>query len=133
MLRYCLTTLWRIPLVEIFRTSCFLSPEAFVDTWSGSFPRFGWSIFKAFCSLKSQLGHPVALHHDTRLARQVDRDGVQSRRSPYEFYKELVNAISETAIRFLAVSVEAVDSVTSNKRERRHAQGSGVKPRNCRL
>ena len=28
-------------LVEIFRTLCFLPPDAFVDTWSGSFPHIG--------------------------------------------------------------------------------------------
>ena len=28
-------------LVEMFRTLCYLSPEAFVDTWSGSFPHLG--------------------------------------------------------------------------------------------
>jgi hypothetical protein len=28
-------------LVEVFRTLCFLPPDAFVDTWSGSLPHFG--------------------------------------------------------------------------------------------
>lgn len=28
-------------LVEVFRTLCFLPPDAFVDTWSGSFPHIG--------------------------------------------------------------------------------------------
>jgi hypothetical protein len=28
-------------MIEIFRTLCFLPPDAFVDTWSGSFPHLG--------------------------------------------------------------------------------------------
>jgi hypothetical protein len=28
-------------LVEVFRTLCFLPPDVFVDTWSGSFPHIG--------------------------------------------------------------------------------------------
>jgi len=39
LLPYLLARLYL--LVEIFRTLCYLPPEAFVDTWSGSFPHFG--------------------------------------------------------------------------------------------